>query len=76
MPRLPSYLVLLHPGFPLLESINMTGPISAPRYSAEDFETASIRSTAPSYRESGQMKSIIATALPGGTVSIGTDDTN
>ncbi|KAG6005455.1 hypothetical protein E4U21_007924 [Claviceps maximensis] len=27
----------------------MTGLVSAPRYSAEDFETASIRSTAPSY---------------------------
>jgi hypothetical protein len=27
----------------------MTGPVSTPRYSAEDFETASIRSTAPSY---------------------------
>ncbi|KAG5981250.1 hypothetical protein E4U55_003143 [Claviceps digitariae] len=27
----------------------MTGPVSAPRYSAEDFETASVRSAAPSY---------------------------
>ncbi|KAG5991082.1 hypothetical protein E4U43_004096 [Claviceps pusilla] len=27
----------------------MTGPVSAPRYSTEDFETASVRSAAPSY---------------------------
>jgi hypothetical protein len=27
----------------------MTGPVSTPRYSADDFETASIRSAAPSY---------------------------
>lgn len=29
----------------------MTGPISTPRYSHDDFETASIRSAAPSYGE-------------------------
>ncbi|KAK7422332.1 hypothetical protein QQZ08_009554 [Neonectria magnoliae] len=33
----------------------MTGAIATPRYSAEDFETASIRSTAPSYVSGHQL---------------------
>ncbi|GAO17766.1 hypothetical protein UVI_02006380 [Ustilaginoidea virens] len=38
----------------------MTGPASAPRYSAEDFETSSIRSAAPSYGEIPQAQLIEA----------------
>lgn len=36
----------------------MTGPPTSPRYSAEDFETASVRSAAPSYgkRVSSQLR--------------------
>lgn len=50
-PRCPSSLntIIASPASSCLA--DMTGAIATPRYSAEDFETASIRSAAPSYGE-------------------------
>lgn len=39
----------------------MTGAIATPRYSNDDFETASVRSAAPSYGESTKIASIAST---------------
>ncbi|KAF7552078.1 hypothetical protein G7046_g7537 [Stylonectria norvegica] len=48
--RCPSSLPNLSVSLPAIFAI-MTGAIATPRYSADDFETASVRSAAPSYSE-------------------------